>query len=367
MTEDLIKNSFAVVEPQADRVASYFYARLFMEAPELRELFPVAMDLQRDRLFGALVRIVQGSDQPEFLDGFLTGLGRDHRKFGVKAAHYEALGRSLLAAIARYAGDAWTPEVQNAWVEAYARVARTMIEAARRAALDTPDWWLAEIVEHEERAADIAVVRLRPDQPFPYEAGQYCSVETPWWPRVWRNYSMATAPNKDNLLEFHVRKVDAGWVSTALVRKARPGDVVRIGHATGTMTADRTSDRDLVCIAGGTGLAPMKAIIEDMGRWNWYRRVHLFVGARTVEDLYDLAAINSLARAYEWLNVVPAISDQPDFPGEQGVAVDVALRHGDWRNHDVFISGSAPMVRNSIDRLLISGVSLSRIRFDSFG
>ncbi len=367
MTEDLIKNSFAVVEPEADRVAAYFYARLFMEAPELRELFPPAMDLQRDRLFGALVRIVQGADQPEFLDAFLHGLGRDHRKFGVKSTHYEALGRSLLAAIARYAGPAWTPEVQAAWVEAYARIATAMIEAARRAALDTPDWWLAEVVEHEERAADIAVLRLRPDQPFPYEAGQYCSVETPWWPRVWRSYSMATAPNRDNIIELHIRKIDAGWVSTALTRKARPGDVVRLGHPTGTMTADRTSDRDLVCIAGGTGLAPMKAIVEDMARWNWFRRVHLFVGARQTEDLYDLSALNGLSRQYEWLTVVPAISDDFRYPGEQGLVVDVALRHGDWRTHDVFISGSAPMVRSSIDRLLISGVSLTRIKFDAFG
>src|SRR5262245_7468119 len=108
-----------------------------MEAPELRELFPVAMDIQRDRLFGALVRIVQGADQPEFLDAFLHGLGRDHRKFGVKATHYEALGRALLAAIARFAGPAWTPEVQNAWVRQYSHVAEAMIESARRAALDT--------------------------------------------------------------------------------------------------------------------------------------------------------------------------------------------------------------------------------------
>jgi NAD(P)H-flavin reductase/hemoglobin-like flavoprotein len=367
MTEDLIKNSFAVVEPESDRVAAYFYARLFMEAPELRELFPPAMDVQRDRLFGALIRIVQGADQPEFLEAFLHGLGRDHRKFGVKAAHYEALGRSLLAAIARYAGPAWTPEVQAAWVESYGRIATAMIEAARRAALDTPDWWLAEVVEHEERTADIAVLRLRPDQPFPYEAGQYCSIETPWWPRVWRSYSMASAPNRDNTIELHVRKIDAGWVSTALLRKARPGDVVRLGHPTGTMTADRTSDRDLVCIAGGTGLAPMKAIVEDMARWNWFRRVHLFLGARQTEDLYDLSALNALARQYEWLTVVPAISDDPTYPGERGLVVDVALRHGDWRSHDVFISGSAPMVRSSIDRLLISGVSLSRIKFDAFG
>jgi NAD(P)H-flavin reductase len=242
-----------------------------------------------------------------------------------------------------------------------------MIEASRRAALDTPDWWLAEVVAHERRTRDLAVLWLRPDQPYPYEAGQYVSVETPWWPRVWRSYSMANAPRKDNLLELHVRALDAGWVSHALVDRARTGDVIRLGHSTGTMCADRTSTRDVVCIAGGTGLAPMKAIIEDMARWNWYRRVHLFFGGRKPEDLYDLQAVHGLSRQHTWLTVVPAVSEDERYRGEQGLIADVALRYGQWNDHDVYIAGSPEMVRGTIDRLLTIGVSMSRIKFDTFG
>jgi NAD(P)H-flavin reductase len=242
-----------------------------------------------------------------------------------------------------------------------------MLGAARDAALDTPDWWLAEIVEHEVRSSDIAVLRLRPDHPFPYVPGQYCSVETPWWPRVWRSYSMATAPRADNLIEFQVRKIDAGWVSTALVRHARPGDVVRLGHPMGTMAIDRCSDRDVLCIAGGTGLAPIRAMIEDMASWNWYRRVHLFFGVRKHEDLYDLSALTMLEAAHEWLTLTCAVSEDPQWIGDHGLAVDVALKHGQWTGHDVFLSGSGPMIRDSMAQLLGAGVSLSRIRFDDFG
>jgi NAD(P)H-flavin reductase/hemoglobin-like flavoprotein len=362
----LIKESFAVVEPVAEQVASYFYGRLFLENPELREMFPPNMDIQRSRLFEALVRIVHGADRPDFLAGYLEHLGRDHRKFGAKPAHYEALGRALLGAIKRYAGEAWTPQVEAAWVAAYSVAARTMIEAARRAALETPDWWLGEIVAHERRGEDIAVIWLRPDQPYPFQAGQYVSVETPWWPRVWRTFSMANAPRTDNLLELHVRKIDAGWVSTALVNRARPGDILRLGHAGGHMVLDRSSARDVVCIAGGTGLAPMKAMIEDMTRWNWYRRVHLFVGGRKPEDLYDLQPVHALSRAHPWLSVVAAVSEDDRYRGEQGLIVDVALRYGEWTDHDVNIAGSPEMVRATMDRLLGSGVSMSRIRFDSF-
>src|SRR5262249_52025009 len=70
----LIKESFTAVEPVSDQVAGYFYARLFLENPGVREMFPPAMDLQRERLFGALVRIVQGIDRPEFIANFLEQL-----------------------------------------------------------------------------------------------------------------------------------------------------------------------------------------------------------------------------------------------------------------------------------------------------
>jgi NAD(P)H-flavin reductase/hemoglobin-like flavoprotein len=367
VAEDLVGESFALVEPYAQRVAGLFYGILFRDSPDLRQLFPPAMDLQRDRLFEALVRIARGAARREDLEGFLAGLGRDHRKFGVKPAHYEALGRALLGSMKHALGPAWTPEVEDAWRDAYAHAAVTMLGAAREAALESPDWWLAEVVEHEDRSPDIAVLRLRPDHPFPYVPGQYCSVETPWWPRVWRSYSMATAPREDNLIEFHVRKIDAGWVSTALVRHARPGDVVRLGHPMGTMGIDRRSDRDVLCIAGGTGLAPIRAMLEDMVTWNWYRRVHVFFGVRKHEDLYDLSALTALEAAHEWLKVTCAVSEDPSWIGEHGLAVDVALKSGPWTEHDVFLSGSGPMIRDSMSQLLAAGVSLSRIRFDDFG
>jgi NAD(P)H-flavin reductase len=364
---ELIKSSFASVEHVADKVAADFYARMFLESPDLRALFPAAMDVQRTRLFGALIRIVHGWDRPESLRGFLEQLARDHRKFGVKAAHFEAMGRALLWSLRRHAGPAWTVEAEGAWVAAFSEIAVVMIDAARAAAARTPDWWLAEIVGHELRGPDIAVITLRPDRELPYTAGQYVSVETPWWPRVWRYYSIANAPREDGTIEFHVRKIDAGWVSTALVRHPQRGDIVRLGHPMGTMVADRTSTQDLLLIAGGTGLAPMKAIIEDMERWNWYRRTQLIVGSRRTDELYDLSALNALARRNEWLTVIPAVSQDPDYPGECGLAVDVALRHGDWKDHRVLIAGSGQMIRGTVSRLLMGDVALGSITFDDFG
>ena len=90
------------------------------------------------------------------------------------------------------------------------------------------------------------MIHVQPDQPYPYEPGQYTSVECVHVPRVWRQYSMANAPRRDGRLEFHVRSLGAGWVSGALVRRTNVGDVLRLGPPMGAMVLDRESQRDLV-------------------------------------------------------------------------------------------------------------------------
>jgi hemoglobin-like flavoprotein len=83
----LLKESWTLVEEHQDRVAGYFYARIFLSHPQLRDLFPVHMDVQRARLLGAIVTAVQSLDDPERFDEYLRSLGRDHRKFHVQPGH----------------------------------------------------------------------------------------------------------------------------------------------------------------------------------------------------------------------------------------------------------------------------------------
>jgi NAD(P)H-flavin reductase/hemoglobin-like flavoprotein len=366
----LIRDSFALVEPIADKVSNHFYALLFLENPRLREMFPPMMDGQRSRLVGALVRVVGMLERPGELVEFLQQLGRDHRKFDVRPEHYDLVGHALMSALRRFAGPSWTPEIDEAWREAYHVIATTMIAAADDAARTAPAAWSARVVAHELRAYDIAVITLQPDQRLHHRAGQYVSVETARWPRIWRSYSIANAPREDGTITLHVRAVGAGWVSGALVRHTQVGDVVRLGPAMGSMVCNSASARDVLCVAGGTGLAPLKAIIEDMAKWNTNRKVRLFVGVRRPDDLYDLDDLERLAARHSWLSVRYAISHDPRYAGESGMVSDVLARHGvqhdNWTEHDVYVSGSAPMVRATIGRLQELAVPLSRMHFDVF-
>ncbi|MCW2506048.1 MAG: putative oxidoreductase [Actinomycetia bacterium] len=362
----LLKENLAVVEPVQDKAVGYFYATLFRRNPEVRSMFPLVMDVQRDRLFRALTSAVQGMDRPESLVPMLRQLARDHRKFGVRPEHYEVVGRALIGAVRQYSYGDWSEEIEAAWWRAFTMIARTMIDAAAEVEHE-PATWQAEIVSHQRRTLDIAVLRLRPDAPYPFEAGQYTTVESPWLPRVWRSYSMANAPRPGNEIELHVRRIGAGWVSGALLRKHQAGDVLRLGPPRGDTVLDRDSPRDLLCVAGSTGLAPMKAIIEDLGRSNTTRRAHLFFGARLEEDLYDLDGLDDLAARHPWLTVIPTVSHDPGYPGEQGNAAEVAARRGAWQHHDVYVSGSPAMITAATALFRELQVPAGRIRYDSFG
>ncbi|MBP8536387.1 globin domain-containing protein, partial [Streptomyces sp. MK37H] len=348
----------------SDKVTSYFYALLFVQHPELRPLFPAAMDAQRDRLFKAILTAARLIDDPDILTEFLSRLGRGHRKYGTQPEHYPAVGECLIGALTRYAVTTWNDEAEAAWVRAYTAISQIMIDSAAEDELIAPAWWQAEVVGHELRTHDIAVITVRPDQPYPFLAGQYTSLETPWWPRVWRHYSFAAAPRSDGLLSFHVKAVPAGWVSSALVHRARPGDVIRLGPPAGSMTVDHASDNGLLCLGGGTGIAPIKALVEDVADHGRSRPVEVFYGARNDHDLYDIDTMLGLAQKHPWLAVRPVVSDGPTN-GLSGRLPDAVRQYGPWNAFDAYLSGPPGMIRSGVDALMGIGIPSHRIRHDS--
>ena len=364
---ELINSTLAEIEPIADTVTGYFDSLLFLRHPPLRELFPASMDVQRDRLFRALLISAQHAGNPTALTVYLSGLGRGHRKYGTRPEHYPALGECLISALAHYAHRTWSPPAEAAWVKAYTLISQIMIDAASVDEQRSPAWWYAEVVAHERQSSDTAVIMLRPDQPYPFRAGQYMSVETPWWPRVWRHYSFAGAPRADGLLTLHVKAVPAGWVSGALVNRAQPGHVLRLGAPAGTMTVNHQSDNGLLCLGGGTGIAPIKALVEEVADHGRRRLVDVFYGARSDHDLYALDAMLSLEASHPWLSVHPVVGDgygaRPSVL--TGQVPDAIRRSGVWSAHDGYVSGPPGMIRSGVDALRGVGIPGERIRHDS--
>jgi NAD(P)H-flavin reductase len=179
---------------------------------------------------------------------------------------------------------------------------------------------------------------------------------------------MANAPRDDGLLEFHVRLIDGGAVSMALTSSQVVGTELRLGSPVGVLTlSDPGSGRDLLLVAGSTGLAPLKAILDQVAALARAPRVHLFFGARTADGLYDLESLEKLAAEHEWLTVTPAVSADPKFAGETGSLPDVVARHGDWSGHDAYLAGPTEMVRDAVARLTSTGMTQDHIHIEDFG
>jgi NAD(P)H-flavin reductase/hemoglobin-like flavoprotein len=346
----ILKQTLAAGGPAADREMAYFYSLLFTANPELRAMFPLAMDEQRRALSAALARCVWSMDNPHSLHEYLAQLGRDHRKYGVQEKHYQVFGETLATALRLLNGPSWGPETAAAWHAAISHVCSVMATAAQDAEGEPP-WWVAEVIRHERRCPDLAVLTVRPSQPFAYQPGQYLSVQVLQWPRIWRSYSIANAPRADGTLDLHIRAIPGGQVSTALVHDTGVGDTVLLGPARGGMVADHGSARDILCIAGGTGFAPMKAIIEGLGAQpggQATRRIRLFAGARRRQDLYDLPHLARLEAACAQLEVITALSDDPGAGGVHGLVHAVVRHQASWQNCDVFVSGPPAMVRATL-------------------
>ncbi|MEV4093353.1 globin domain-containing protein [Streptosporangium saharense] len=362
----LIRHSWLLVAPSAEKVAMHFYGRLFSEYPRIRELFPPAMDVQRDRLLRALTQVVLGLENGEPLGDYLGQLARDHRKYGVRPEHYPAVGHCLVAAMRANAGGAWLPAYDEAWTSAYRYISEVMIQAAEQDAEHAPPSWIGTVVSHEMRAPDIAVIHVEPDQPYPFRAGQYATLQTGQWPKVWRPYSIANAPRHDNRLSFHVRAVPGGWVSTALVRRTRPGDIVLVGPPRGTFSLEEARTSHLVFLAGGTGLAPLKALVEESAWAPDRPSIDLFHGVRHSAEAYDVYDLRRLRAQHKRLRIIQAVSEDPGHWPRHTV-VDALEHHRIIPDGDVYVCGSPEMVRNTVQRLLVMGVRAERVHTEFSG
>ncbi|MFJ4090829.1 globin domain-containing protein [Kitasatospora sp. NPDC089913] len=358
----LILRDLALVAP-FDELIDHLYARMFSHRPFLRALFPESMEFQQAHLERMFEYVIERLDRPDELAETLARLGRDHRKLGVRPVHYEAFEEALREAVRYRAGSRWHPGLEAAWVRMLRFTVRSMVAGAE-AALTEPPYWHATVVGHERRRHDLAVLRVRTGEPYPYRAGQYGTVEHPALPHTWRQYSMGCAPRADNELEFHVRRTGPGGVSAALVGSTVVGDRLRLGPPRGTLMPEDDT-RDLLLVAGGTGLAPMKAIVERLAEHRPRgQRVHLFVGARSRDELYDWPALAELGLRKPWLELVPVTEDggAPIAPG--GRLAEAVGRAADWSEHRACVSGPAGLVDEVRTRLAAAGLPAARIHHD---
>ncbi len=363
----------------ADQVIGRIYTRWFAIDMTARDLFPPDLTRQRASFGEALSwllseMIAQRAEEPV---AFMAQLGRDHRKYGVTARHYDTLGQALLTTLRGELADVWDGRIAEATSDFIELVIGVMRGAAD--AEQTPPFVDGTVLEHIRAARDVSIVRLQLDRPLFYHPGQYVTVQVPQWPRRWRYLSPSIPPDDNGAIEFHIRSVSGGMVSTAIVGETAPGDRWRLSAPHGGLQIDRDGE-DVLLVAGSTGLAPLRALISDLSRYAENPRVHLFFGGRYPCDLYDLRTLWEIASTNPWLSVTPVseFSTNPPWAGEypdhqppRGLHVrqtgrlpEVVTGYGSWGDRQILICGGPDMVTATKAALIAKGAPPERIQHD---
>jgi CDP-4-dehydro-6-deoxyglucose reductase len=218
----------------------------------------------------------------------------------------------------------------------------------------------------EKLATDVLSVKLRfpPNTPFNFLAGQYIDVIGPGGIR--RSYSIANAPALDNQLQLHIREVQSGVMSQYWFDKAKVNDLLRINGPLGSFFARPLNGRRLVFLATGTGIAPVKAILEQLAIDPLDKQplsATLYWGGRKPQDLYADPSL-----WHPSLRYVPVLSRAPgDWTGARGHVQNAALnKETDWANTVVYACGSDAMIQCAKAELTKAGLPTNRFYYDAF-
>jgi len=185
-----------------------------------------------------------------------------------------------------------------------------------------------------------------------------------------RSYSLANAPHVRDHLELHVRHYPGGHFSEYAFTSLKEKNLLRIEGPLGTFTLREDSSRPLIMVAGGTGFAPIKSIIEHILYRKLGREVYLYWGARTVRDLYLHDLARQWAADHSHIRYIPVLSEQkPEekWDGRSGLVHAAVLEDfPDLGGHEVYTCGPPPMVHAVRDTFVQHGLSADFIYSDSF-
>ncbi|MBF6029793.1 2Fe-2S iron-sulfur cluster binding domain-containing protein [Pseudomonas sp. P115] len=223
------------------------------------------------------------------------------------------------------------------------------------------------VTAFEALAHDVRRLRLKLNKPLEFSPGQYVTLQ--FWPEAVRSYSMAGLCGDDEL-EFHVRIVPDGRVTALLDERLALGAAIKVNGPMGASYLRRKHLGPMLCIAGGTGLAPMLSVIRGALKSGMPNDIHLYFGVRAERDVYGVSMLEALARDFPRFHYHIVLSSPgPDQPSAYltGWVTDVVAEHfprlDGWK---VYLAGPPPMVEAANTLVSQLGVPFEHIHADAF-
>ena len=222
----------------------------------------------------------------------------------------------------------------------------------------------ATVIGTEVMAADVTALRLSTPAPLDYLPGQYANIHLP--DGTSRSFSMATAPGGD--LTFHIRHIQGGRFTTGILPTLTPGATLSLQAPLGSFVYRAADFRPLLFLATGTGIAPIRAMLESLLDDGDCPPVTLYRGGRTPQDLYLRDEIQSWAERLTEFRFVPVLSRAGcEWDGARGHVQDVCLAEMlDAPESAAYLCGSPTMIRDARGALLANGANPAFVYTEAF-
>ena len=223
----------------------------------------------------------------------------------------------------------------------------------------------ATVQSVESMAHDVKRLVLKATRPFAYSPGQYAELR--FTSELARPYAMAGLSGEP-ALEFHVRVVPGGRASGYVANQLKPGDTVRVSGPLGTAYLRRRHAGPILCAAGGTGVAPVLSIVRGAIAGGMRNPIHVYVGARSMRDIYGLEPMRTLQREHPALQLQMSVSSGASL-GEhrRGLVVEAIARDlGNLAGWQAYLYGSPPMVEATAVLARRKGIGAVCIHAEAF-
>lgn len=215
---------------------------------------------------------------------------------------------------------------------------------------------------------DTRLFIFQPKQDIAFQPGQFVMINpSPDDTTCKRAFSVASAPKKNHTLELCIRIVPDGRVSPMLDRLQQGSEIWMKGPY-GVFTL-RSSERDFIFIAGGTGIAPFRSMIHQLITNQTTKRCWLFYRFKNPEDFLFAEEFRQLATTHSWFTFVPSLSNHtPTWQHEKKRIHDVICNYiAEPKNYDVYVCGPPLMVKETIASLIEQGFDAEHIYKEAWG
>lgn len=391
----LVKSTAPVLEKHGETLTRHFYQRMFTHNPEVAPFFNPAHQAagkQQRALAAAICAYAANIDNLEVLGNAVELIAQKHASLQIKPEHYPIVGENLLASISEVLGDAATPELIDAWGQAYNFLADILIGRESQIYTEVSDQkggWSGFknfiIDKKETESAIVTSFYLKPADgaPLPdFKPGQYITLRLPaadGKTTTMRNYSLSDKPGRD-WLRISVKReagengAPDGYASTQLHDNMKAGDKIEVAAPCGEffLDTDARHDRPLVLLAAGIGITPLISMLQSAVETMPDRQI-IFVHACINEEVQAFRqTVEELAAQHKNLTThfcydAPKATIKGENVSTGFVTAELIEKLVPNRDGDYYFCGPKPFMVNIYHELLDWGIPPMQVHFEFFG